>query len=236
MVAQVAHVRELVQGPVARRRQQRERAAQRALFVEALFRRHSRSLLWYVTRLVRSRADAEEVVQEAFLRLLGAERLEPDAFRARQYLFATATNLVRDNHRRRTARAQSAHVTLDGLQIVADEPDAATELDVELGKRIVDSAMRDAQPRAREAFRLYFQEGLTYGRIALKLGVSKKTIERDVAPLVDLCRSRLSHSAGVSAQDPIFTEARTRTGCCRGLAQARDSIGSRPWPSTTSPC
>jgi DNA-directed RNA polymerase specialized sigma24 family protein len=33
---------------------------------------------------------------------------------------------------------------------------------------------------------------MTYERIALVLGVSKKTIERDVALTVALCRSRLA--------------------------------------------
>jgi DNA-directed RNA polymerase specialized sigma24 family protein len=33
---------------------------------------------------------------------------------------------------------------------------------------------------------------MTYGRIALALGVSKKTIERDVTLTVALCRSRLA--------------------------------------------
>ena len=196
MVAQVAHVRALVHEPLAPRKPQSERVAQRARLVEALFKRHSRRLLWYVARLVPNRADAEEVVQEAFLRLLRADRLEADAYRARNYLFATAINLVRDNHRRRTARAQSAHVSVEELQIETNDPNLAVTLDAELGRRVVDSALRDLQPRTREAFRLHVQEELTYGQIALKLGVSKKTIERDIALAVALCRSRLTRWRG----------------------------------------
>jgi RNA polymerase sigma-70 factor (ECF subfamily) len=196
MVAQIAHIRALVHEPLAREARS-ERVAERARLVEALFKRHSRSLLWYVARLVPNRADAEEVVQEAFLRLLGAERLEADAHRARNYLFATAINLVRDNHRRRTARLHSAHVSVDELQLETNDSNAATTLDAERGMLVVASALRDIQPRAREAFRLYVQEELTYGRIALELGVSKKTIERDIGLAVALCRSRLTQWRGV---------------------------------------
>jgi RNA polymerase sigma-70 factor (ECF subfamily) len=196
MVAQIAHVRALVREPLAREPRS-ERLAERARLVEALFKRHSRSLLWYVARLVPNRADAEEVVQEAFLRLLGAERLEADAHRARNYLFATAINLVRDNHRRRTARLQSAHVSAEDLQLETNDPNVAVALDAERGMRVVASALSDIQPRAREAFRLHVQEELTYGRIALKLGVSKKTIERDIGLAVALCRSRLTQWRGV---------------------------------------
>ena len=186
MVAEVADVRALVHAPFA------GHAARRSEFIAGLFVRHRRSLLWYLTRLLPNRADAEEIAQEAFVRLLGVDHLETDASRARNYLFATATNLARDNYRRQTVRAQSAHVPLDDLQLEADEPQPERVVDAERGQCIVDSALRDLQPRPRRAFQLYVQEEMTYERIALELGVSKKTIERDIALTLALCRSRLA--------------------------------------------
>ena len=186
MVAEIADIRALVHAPFA------AHAARRTEFIAALFARHRRSLLWYLTRLIPNHADAEEVAQEAFLRLLGAPHLETDPSRARNYLFATATNLARDNYRRRTARAESAHVPLDDLQLEANDPEPERLVDAERGRRIVDAALRDLQPRPRRAFVLYVHEELTYERIALELGVSKKTIERDIALSIALCRSRLA--------------------------------------------
>ena len=190
MVARVAEVRPLVGRARVDAPGDKARAAQIAL-IESLFKRYRRSLLWYVTRLVRSQSEAEDVAQEAFLRLLGAAQLEADPYRARNYLFATATNVVRDNYRRKAARAEGAHVAVDDLQIEGDNPEPQRIVDGERGKSIVDSALRDLQPRPREAFLLYVQEEMTYERIALKLGVSKKTIERDIALTLALCRERL---------------------------------------------
>lgn len=167
-------------------------AARRAALIGALFRRYRRSLLWYLTRLIRNRDDAEDIAQEAFARLLGVPHLEADAGRARNYLFATATNLARDNYRRRTARAESAHVPLDDLQLEATDPKPERLIDGERGCRVVEGALRDLPARSRQAFVLYVHEQMTYERIALMLGVSKKTIERDVALTVALCRSRLA--------------------------------------------
>lgn len=193
MVAEIADVRALVRRPFAFTPKPTAHCAERrAELVETLFKRHRRSLLWYLTRLVPNRADAEEVVQEAFLRLLGAERLETDTNRARNYLFATATNLVRDNYRRKLARAERAQVSVDDLQIEADDPPPERVVDGERGTNIVAAALRDLQPRPREAFLLYVQEEMSYARIAVKLGVSKKTVERDIALTVALCRSRLT--------------------------------------------
>lgn len=190
MVARVAELRPL--GRRSRREIELDGglAARRAL-IEALFMRYRRSLLWYLSGLVRSPSEAEDVAQEAFLRLLGAAQLETDPHRARNYLFATATNVVRDNYRRRTARAERAHIAVDDLQLEGDDPQPERIVDGERGKNIVDSALRDLQPRPREAFLLYVQEEMTYERIALKLGVSKKTIERDIALTLALCRERL---------------------------------------------
>jgi RNA polymerase sigma factor (sigma-70 family) len=165
---------------------------QRASLVESLFRRYRRSLLWHLARFLPSRSDAEEVAQEAFVRLLGAERLETDPDRARNYLFTTATNLARDHHRRRAARAGGAHVAFDDLQLEAADPEPARIVDAERGRRIVDSALHDVGPRSRRAFLLHVQDELTYEYIAHELGVSKKTIERDVALSLALCRSRLT--------------------------------------------
>jgi RNA polymerase sigma factor (sigma-70 family) len=189
MVAEIADVRALVHAPFG------AHEARRTEFIAALYQRHRRSLLWYLTRLIPNRADAEEVAQEAFVRLLGAPRLETDSSRARNYLFATATNLARDSYRRRSARAESAHIGLDELQLETADPEPARLVDAERGRCIVDSALRDLQPRPRQAFLLYVQEDLTYERIALRLGVSKKTIERDIALGLALCRSRLARWA-----------------------------------------
>jgi RNA polymerase sigma-70 factor, ECF subfamily len=186
MVAQVAEVRALVHAPCA------QQAARRRELIAALFTRHRRSLLWYLTRLIANPADAEEIAQEAFVRLLGVPHLETDLSRARNYLFATATNLARDNYRRRTARSQSAHIGLEDLQLTADDPHPDRLIDAERGRRVVDSALRALQPRPRQAFLLYVQEELTYERIALRLGVSKKTVERDITLAMALCRSRLT--------------------------------------------
>jgi RNA polymerase sigma-70 factor (ECF subfamily) len=187
MAAETADVLAFVQTASA------SNAARRAALIAALFTRYQRSLLWYLMRLIHNRDDAEDIAQEAFTRLLGVPHLEADASRARNYLFATATNLARDNYRRRATRSDGAHVSLDDdLELEATDPAPERLIDAERGCAVVDGALRDLPLRSRQAFVLYVHEQMTYERIALALGVSKKTIERDVALTVALCRSRLA--------------------------------------------
>ena len=186
MAAETADVLAFVQTASA------SNAPRRAALIATLFTRYRRSLLWYLMRQIRNRDDAEDIAQEAFTRLLGVPHLEADASRARNYLFATATNLARDNYRRRTQRSESAHLSLDDLELEATDQKPERLIDAERGCAIVDGALRALPSRSRQAFVLYVHEQMTYERIALVLGVSKKTIERDIALTVGLCRSRLA--------------------------------------------
>jgi RNA polymerase sigma factor (sigma-70 family) len=65
------------------------------------YRRTSRSLWSYVYRVTDNAADADDIVQEAFCRLLGGG---PDAEEEqwRRYLFRIASNLVVDRWRRQS--------------------------------------------------------------------------------------------------------------------------------------
>jgi RNA polymerase sigma factor (sigma-70 family) len=201
MVVEVAEARALFEplSHVTRRqpaapsaRQSSGESADRGTFVAVLFRRHRRQLLWYLLRLTSSRDDAEEIAQEAYLRLLRVDGLESDSVRARNYLFRTATNLVRDNYRRRTARCEQQHVALEDLQLEAEDSALDRIVDSQLAADIVIAILRDVAPRPRQAFLMHFGHGITYEQIATELGVSKKTVERDLVTTLEICRSKLA--------------------------------------------
>jgi DNA-directed RNA polymerase specialized sigma24 family protein len=68
----------------------------------ALYEAHSRRLWAYVARATRSRATADDSVQETFLRIFEAASMNrADADHRRNYLYTIATNLIRRDHGRR---------------------------------------------------------------------------------------------------------------------------------------
>ena len=69
--------------------------------VERLFRTYHDTLVRYLTRRLGDRDWAEEVAQETFIRALRQERIVNE----RAWLFAVATNLVRDDALRTRAGA-----------------------------------------------------------------------------------------------------------------------------------
>jgi RNA polymerase sigma-70 factor (ECF subfamily) len=67
---------------------------------DVFYKQTSRALLRYLVPVTRQPDIAEDVLQEAYCRLLTARHHEMDEQQARSYLFSFATNLLRDRWRR----------------------------------------------------------------------------------------------------------------------------------------
>lgn len=162
-----------------------------ARFVEHLFERYRRPLLRYVSGLLGWRADAEDVLQEAYTRLLGVQALDRTPARARAYLFKIATNLVRDRFRRPEPTTSEAALA-DAAADRSESPDGI--VDFEQGLDAVRRALLELKPRCREVFLLRTAEGLGYDEIAARLRTSKRTVEREMKHALDVCQERLKRA------------------------------------------
>lgn len=159
--------------------------------VERLFTAHRTVLLQYLTRLLHSAEDAEEIVQETYIRLLKLEDLGHLDSEVRRFLFRIATNLARDRFRQRKARAHDAHVPFDMLELEGTSEAPEEIVDWDAGMVVLKQALLDLPPRHRQVFLLHVTENMSYRTIAKHLGVSTKTVERDLAMVLELCQSRL---------------------------------------------
>ncbi|MEZ5531436.1 MAG: sigma-70 family RNA polymerase sigma factor [Steroidobacteraceae bacterium] len=123
-----------------------------------------------------SPADADDVAQEVFLRLLRYERSElvshPQA-----YLFKIAANVLSEWSTR--ARWKQPHAS-EWLGDLADERDPAHELAQADAHFNLRSAIAALPGRARDILRLHYEEGLTHESIAQRLGVTRRIVNRDL--------------------------------------------------------
>ena len=143
------------------------------------YQRHSRAVWTYVYRVTNDAADADDIVQEAFLRLFQTEIEASDDEGLRRFVFRIAGNLVADRWRRRARDAREAP---------APELDsAARDLDV---VRI----FSELKPRERALLWLAYVEGDTHAGIAESLrlarGSAKVLVSRARARLRDLLTAR----------------------------------------------
>lgn len=144
---------------------------------ERLFRTYHAPLVRYLTRRLGDRDWAEEVAQETFLRAL---RQEGGALtNERSWLFAVATNLIRDDARKDARRRH--HLTLLAEESrEAHAPSADTALERAQEQALARRALDVLDERDRNAL-LMREEGLDYHEIATALELSVGSVGTTLA-------------------------------------------------------
>jgi RNA polymerase sigma-70 factor (ECF subfamily) len=135
--------------------------------VRTLYERHSETVYRTALRVTGNPADAEDVLQTVFMRVLHQENaLDPDTTPA-SYFRRAATNASLDILRRRTSRNEAP---LDeGLGRASPESPAVL-------KEQLRRAIGQLDPADAELFVLRFVEGMSNGELAELCGVDKAQI------------------------------------------------------------
>lgn len=152
----------------------------------ALYLAYRSELLRFLVARTGSAAEAEDVLQEVWLRI-SAQRIGPVSH-GRAYLYRVAQNLVLDRvreTRRRGARERDwSDIALD-QRSDAPEPIVAGRADDALIQREdagrLATAIAALPPGAGRAFRLHKIEGLSHAETAAQLGISRKGVEKHMA-------------------------------------------------------
>ena len=143
--------------------------------VERLFHLYHDPLVRYLTRRLGDRDWAEEVAQETFLRALRQERLTNE----RAWLFAVATNLVRDEARKDARRRKHLALLAERERDEVVEPEPTT-LERAQEAAIARKAVDALAERDRLAL-LMREEGLSYDEIASALSLSVGSVGTTLA-------------------------------------------------------
>jgi RNA polymerase sigma-70 factor (ECF subfamily) len=147
----------------------------------AFYQRHSRAVWTYVYRVTNDAADADDIVQEAFLRLFQADIAASDDEALRRYVFRIAGNLIADRWRRKVRDERYEREATDGSHPQTHDIDVA---------RI----FAELKPRERALLWLAYVEGGSHEDIAASLRVGRSSVKvllsRARARLRDLLTAR----------------------------------------------
>ena len=153
-------------GPTDRGLLVRYRQGDRSAF-GVLYDRHAPRLLFFAHSQVGDAALAEDLLQDAFLRLLD---LDPDQLHhdsVRNLLYTILRNLAKDEGRRKSTRLKS-YPLLAPAAIAGEEAGRFEDLSL---------ALHGLPPEQREAVVLKSYGGLTFADIAEMTGVSEATVK-----------------------------------------------------------
>jgi RNA polymerase sigma-70 factor (ECF subfamily) len=132
---------------------------------EAFYLRTARLLHGYLCRLSRDPATADEVLQEAYVRMINAPDLEEHVRKA--YLYRTATNLLRDRWRKQKRERK-----------YWEKEDFSEAVYQNLGMPLdVTSVFEKLSPLDRAVLWLAHVEQLSHRETAAVLGMKEKSIK-----------------------------------------------------------
>lgn len=163
------------------------------------YRRHAGAVFGLAKRLLLDHAQAEEIVQEVFLRLWNEpDRFDPDRGSLRSFLLAhthgRSVDSLRSNTSRRRREDRDAHQTAD----------AGYDLDREVWDLTLASQVREAladlQDGERAAIEMAYFGGLTYREVAEQLGEAEGTVKSRIRVGLKRLRTNLQAS-GITLGD-----------------------------------
>jgi RNA polymerase sigma-70 factor (ECF subfamily) len=136
---------------------------------QTFYRTHAPALWSYLRRTLGDAAQADDVMQEAFCKLLGAPVGGLEEKEQRAYLFRIATNLAID-HWRHKKRERQAIERMDPQPVKLDEPARACDLDLA-------RTFATLKPRERSLLWLAYVEGAAHEEIARSLDLKPRSIK-----------------------------------------------------------
>ena len=159
--------------------------------VAELYRAHYRPLVGLASLVVDRRVEAEEIVQEAFVRLYASWGTLRDPERALGYLRATVLNLARSGIRRRIVARRYIAAHSDEAQVASPAADEVADLDGGR-RRQVTVAVRALPRRQRECVLLRYYGGCSEHEVAGAFGISAGSVKTHTSRALATLATRLA--------------------------------------------
>jgi RNA polymerase sigma-70 factor (ECF subfamily) len=169
-----------------------------------LYRRYERPLFRFLLRMTHHRPQAEDLLQETFVRIWRADRTwDPGRGPARAWLYKVALNAARSELGRRVHR--TSHVALDDRthdlpDETSGEPQLAARIDETRRARAVAEALDRLPGFMKEVVVLRCQQQLSFSEIASVTGAPEGTLKSRFHRAVAALRRHLAtpRSGGAS--------------------------------------
>lgn len=134
--------------------------------------------------------DLDDIVQEAYLRLLRARAAGPIRC-ARTYLFGIARYVALELHRKRRKLSETSVNELPESDTIAVDADTIAMITHSQDLALTAEAISHLPDRCRQIVTLHTTEQLSYQQIAARLGLAEETVRVQMARAVKKCVSFL---------------------------------------------
>lgn len=168
-----------------------------ALSVDAVIRENHGALVNFLRRRMRTAEDANDVAQEAYVRMMQYEGSR-DIHSPSSLLFRIATNVANDFARADQSRRVQDQCSIDDHELASHEPSAERQIAgcEDLATLLV--AIRQLPQKCQQVFLLSRVKHMTYPEIARHCGISVKMVEKHISHALAVCLKKV----GENDRDP----------------------------------
>ena len=157
---------------------------------DTIYFQYSKRLYGFVLKLIKQEADAEEIVQEVFIKIWES-RDKIDTYTSfESFLFTIAYNSTISLLRKRVNEEKYID-HLKSRQNNLSNPDIIDEIHYNQLNEKVQSLINQLTPRQKEIFKLSREQGFTYKEIAEKLSLSVNTVENHMVKALNYLKSNI---------------------------------------------
>lgn len=154
-----------------------------------LFQQYNQKLYFFALGYLKSEKDAEEIVQETFLKLWERKNAIDPSLSVHAYLFKIAFNYIKKRLIRNLKEQKLKH-NLAGDLIDFDN-DTANTLNYHFLLNHINKLLEQLPPRQKEIIVLRKLEGLSIKEIAEKLSLAVKTVEAHLTAALRFLKKKL---------------------------------------------
>ncbi len=166
-----------------------------------IYERYCKRLYGFVLRYIKREEDAEEIVQEVFVRLWEARDKIDVCSSFDSFLFTIAYNNTMSLFRKRI-REKKYMEYLKSIQQIDSAPDIIDKIHFNELNDNLQTLLNELTPRQQDIFRMSREEGLTHEEIAKELGISLNTVKKHISNTLLFLKNHLNRELVIST---LFT-------------------------------
>jgi len=164
---------------------------------DVIYNHYCHKLHRFVLMYLKQEEDAEEIVQEVFVKIWQSrERIDVYAS-FESFLFTIAYNATMSLLRKRMSETRSRE-HLKSMQQIDSADEVINEIEFKELNRKVEHLLANLTPRQKEIYTLSREEGLTHEEIAKKLNISTNTVNNHLVSTLKYLKSHIDRNLAVN--------------------------------------
>ncbi len=163
------------------------------LAFDQIYEFYSHKLFSFIFKIIKNEAEADDIVQEVFVKIWESRDKLGDYKLLNSYLFTIAYNNSIDLIRKRiNSNKYLEH--LKNSSVIFTTPSLISEIEYSELNSKVEKLIADLPERQKQVYILHKEKGLTYPEIAEQLGISKNTVENHMVKALKYLRHNIDNT------------------------------------------